>query len=163
MFIRELTGTLDAHEVIYAVVGGVALNLHGVPRMTYDIDLVIATDAGSLTRGRVALESLGLQCRLPLKLESLASPQLRATYETDRNLKAVTFTDASDPLREVDVLVAPSLDPDGVAARAIVISGAGFPVRVAAIDDLIAMKRLANRKQDADDVVHLLRLRSRNE
>lgn len=39
MFLAELFGALEAARVAYAVVGGVAVNLHGVPRMTYDVDL----------------------------------------------------------------------------------------------------------------------------
>lgn len=159
MFIRDLVAALDRHGVRYAVVGGVAVNLHGVPRMTYDIDIVVSTDATSLLGCEEAMRSLGLVCRLPLRLETLADLALRRQYEEDRNLRAVTFTDPSDPLREVDVIVAPSRDPDGVAARAISISAGDFAVRVATIDDLITLKRLAGRKQDDADVEHLLRLR----
>jgi hypothetical protein len=161
MFIRDLAAALDSRGVRYAVVGGVAVNLRGIPRMTYDIDIVVATDEPNLRACREALSSLALACRLPLRLESLADPALRAEYENDRNLRAVTFTDPSDPLREVDVIVAPSRDPDGVTARATAIAAGGFEVCVASLDDLIAMKRLAGRRQDLADVEHLERIRSR--
>jgi hypothetical protein len=159
MFIRDLVAALDGCGVRYAIVGGVAVNLHGIPRMTYDIDIVVPMDEATLRSCHQAMLSLGLACRLPLRLEALADPALREEYETDRNLRAVTFTDPNDPLREVDVIVAPSRDPDGVAARATVVSAGGFTVRVAGIDDLIAMKRLAGRKQDEADIEHLSRIR----
>ena len=159
MFFRELFAALEAAGVSYAVVGGVALNLHGVPRMTYDIDLVVATTAESLRTCRELLERLGLRCRLPLVLEDLATLERRRELEDERNLLAVTFTDPSNPLREVDVLVAPSLDPDGVCARAVTKRTESLVVRVAHIDDLLAMKRAAARPQDLADVAHLERLR----
>lgn len=162
MFIRDLVAALDGHGVRYAVVGGVAVNLHGIPRMTYDVDVVVATDETNLRACREALGSLALVCRLPLRLETLADPQLRAQYELERNLRAVTFTDPNEPLREVDVIVAPSRDPDGVTARASSVAAGGFEIRIASIDDLIAMKRLAGRKQDVADIEHLERLRSRD-
>jgi len=70
----------------------------------------------------------------------------------------VTFTDPSNPLREVDVLVAPSLDPDGIAARAVRRSTGGLAVRVATLEDIVRMKRIANRPQDLADIAHLERL-----
>lgn len=162
VFIRDLAEALEDRGVSYAIVGGVAVNLHGVPRMTYDIDLVVATDEDNLRRCREAMESLGLACRLPVRLEALAVEAIRREYEEERNLRAITFTDPSDPLREVDVIVAPSRDPDGVVERAETVWAGGFSVKVAGVEDIIAMKRLAGRAQDEADVEHLLRLRERN-
>lgn len=162
VFIRDLARALDAASVQYAIVGGVAVNLHGVPRMTYDIDIAVSTDAANLRRCREALESLGLVCRLPVQLEALADQAIRREHEDERSLRALTFTDPSDPLREVDVIVAPSRDPDGVVSRAVVVSAGEFSVRVADVDDIITMKRLADRAQDRADIEHLLRLRKRD-
>ena len=152
---------LDAGHVRYALVGGVAVNLHGVPRMTYDVEIVVHTDVATLRGCRVALSSLGLACRLPLLLESLADGDERARLEIDRNLIAVTFTDPENPLREVDVLVAPSIDPDGIVERSVTRSAGAFEVHIASIDDLLRMKRQAGRPQDLADIRHLERL-SRN-
>ena len=135
------------------------MNMHGIPRMTYDVDVVVSTESASLRACREVLERLGLRCRLPLLLEDLAPLSKRKELEEERNLRAVTFTDPSNPLREVDVLVAPSLDPDGICARAVAKGVAPLIVRVATIDDLIAMKRLASRQQDLADIAHLERIR----
>ena len=142
----------------YQVVGGVAVNLHGVPRMTYDVDVVVLTDAATLLACRLALAGLGLVCRLPLVLEALADASERARLEKERNLIAVTFTDPDNPLREVDVLVAPSVDPDGVVSRSLVRSAGAFDVRIASLADLLRMKRAAARPQDLADVAHLERI-----
>ena len=39
--LKELTKALDARAVDYALCGGVALAIHGVPRATQDIDLLV--------------------------------------------------------------------------------------------------------------------------
>lgn len=52
VFIRDLLRALADAEVPYCVVGGVAVNLHGVPRMTYDVDLVVPTTVEALEIGR---------------------------------------------------------------------------------------------------------------
>jgi uroporphyrinogen-III synthase len=158
VFIRELFRALEAAGIEYAVVGGVAVNIHGVPRMTYDVDIVVATSESSLRACREALEGLGLRCRLPFALETIFEVATRTALELERNLVAVTFTDPSNPLREVDVLVAPSLDPDGIAARAVRRGAGDVSVRVATVEDLIRMKRVANRPQDVADIAHLERI-----
>ena len=158
VFIEELVRALSRHGVGYALVGGVAVNLHGVPRMTYDIDIVVRTDESSLRAVAEALGELGLRCRIPIALHTLADAAKRARLEAERNLIAVTFTDPADPLREVDILVAPSVDPDGVVARSVIRSAGTFEVAVANLVDLLRMKRSAGRPQDLADVVHLERL-----
>ncbi len=159
MFIEELVGAFERHGVGYALVGGVAVNLHGVPRMTYDIDVVVRTDEPSLRAAAKALGELGLRCRVPIALPSLASAAERARLEAEKNLVAVTFTDPVDPLREVDILIAPSIDPDGIVGRSVARSAGSFSVAVASVEDLLRMKRSAGRPQDLADVAHLERLR----
>jgi len=39
--LKDLTGALEAGAVDYALCGGVALAIHGVPRATQDIDLLV--------------------------------------------------------------------------------------------------------------------------
>lgn len=79
VFIRDLLRALADAKVPYCVVGGVAVNLHGIPRMTYDVDLVVPTTPEALRQIDDVLVALGLQCRLPIKLVDLADNPSRAT------------------------------------------------------------------------------------
>ena len=158
MFFEQLIRALDDRGVRYALVGGVAVNLHGVPRMTYDVDIVVLTDLETLRACKLVMSSLGLVCRLPIDLETLGDAAARARLETERNMIAITFTDPENPLREVDVLVAPSVDPDGIVARSVLRSAGEFDVRIACVADLVRMKLAAARPQDLADVAHLERI-----
>jgi hypothetical protein len=160
MFIGEAIGALAAAGVRFCIVGGVAVNLHGVPRMTYDLDIVVAPEAAALAATESALAALGLRPRLAVRLADFADAEYRETMLAERNLVAVTFTDPADPLREVDVLVSPPIDAVALLARAHVVDLAGTAVAIAAIDDLIAMKRASGRAQDLADVAHLERIRA---
>lgn len=160
MFARDVALLLDEYGVEHCVVGGLAVNLHGIPRATYDVDIVVERALEPLGRCRKALEALGLRCRLPLVLESLASERdedLRA-----RNLVAVTFTDPNDPLREVDVLVAPPVPAAELIARSRYMEGTELRLRVVSLPDLVALKRAAGRQQDLADLHHLERLLPRS-
>jgi Nucleotidyl transferase AbiEii toxin, Type IV TA system len=160
VFIRELIVTFAQAHVRYCVVGGVALNLHGVPRMTYDVDLLIAPEANELRKVQELLVGLGLQRRIPVSLVDFADRAYCEQMRDERNLIAVTFTDPANPLREVDILVAPPVDVAGIVERAIRLPVAGVSVPVASIDDLISMKRAAGRAQDQDDIRYLEQIRN---
>lgn len=60
MFYLDLFRAPDAAQVRYVLVGGVALNVHGVERATMDVDIAIALDA----------RNLGQTCRGPAEPES---------------------------------------------------------------------------------------------
>jgi hypothetical protein len=156
VFVRDVAQALDAAGVAYCVVGGLAVNLHGIPRVTYDVDIVVRREHDALVRCRRALEGIGLRCRLPLAIESLAAETDEALAA--RNLIAVTFTDPGDPLREVDVLIAPPLPAERLIARARVMESSELVLRVVSLEDLVALKRAAGREQDLADLRHLERL-----
>jgi hypothetical protein len=56
--LERIFSALEASGTRYLVVGGVAVVLHGHPRFTADLDLVISLDRANLSRGLRAL--LGL-------------------------------------------------------------------------------------------------------
>lgn len=56
--ILALAQALAAAKVEYAVIGGAAMALHGFPRMTKDIDLLLPVNPGNNARLLQALEAL---------------------------------------------------------------------------------------------------------
>ena len=159
MFYEELFAALADHRVAYAVVGGLAVNLHGIPRMTYDVDIVCTRTSENLTSLGSALGELGLKAREPLALESFGDLEVQRVAREERNMLALTFTDSSDPLREVDVLVATAFDAEAIVERAEARKWNSLTVRIASLDDLVQMKTNTGRAQDEADVLHLQRLR----
>jgi hypothetical protein len=56
--IKQVLAALRREGVAYKVFGGVALNLHGLPRFTQDLDLFVAPTAENVDRLRRALDSV---------------------------------------------------------------------------------------------------------
>ena len=54
----RLLRALHRHDVEYVLVGGVAMNLHGIARSTEDVDLFVRPDDENVARLRAALASL---------------------------------------------------------------------------------------------------------
>jgi hypothetical protein len=152
MFLQSLAAALADVSVPYCIVGGVAVNLHGVPRMTYDVDIIVATGLSAYERAHATLTALGLLPRHGLSLTEVADESVRRRLKNERHLLAVTYSDPNDAMREVDILVDPDLDADGLVARAILRPKGRVTLRVACRQDLVAMKRSSGRPRDISDV-----------
>lgn len=73
LFYHDALAALDSAGVPFVVVGGVAVNLQGVPRFTADLDVAVALDGAVVGEAARALGALGLRPRLPVSAAELAS------------------------------------------------------------------------------------------
>lgn len=160
---EPVLAALVRHDVPFVVVGGVAVVLHGHPRLTADLDLVIDLATEHVDDAVRVLTQLGLRPRLPLDPRDLGDPDVRRGWIEERHLRVVSFHDPDDPLREVDVFADPPVPYPDLRARADLVRLGELTVPVAAIDDLIVMKRLAGRPQDLADVAALQDIRRRRD
>ena len=55
---RRVLEALEQAGVRYVVIGGVALNLHGLPRATEDLDIFVAPEVENIERLKAALRSV---------------------------------------------------------------------------------------------------------
>jgi len=159
MFYLDLFHALDQHGVDYLLIGGLAMNLHGVPRMTMDVDIVLALDGENLTRFIACATELGLTPQAPVPLAALADPAQRREWIETKKLIAFALNSTVAGTPTLDVLLVHPLDVAQSLGRAEVRAVDGIPVRLAAIEDMIRLKQAAGRRQDLDDIANLQRLR----
>lgn len=137
---NAILGELDAHDVDFVVIGGVAVQAHGHTRTTQDLDLVPEPSAENLARLAEALRALGARPVGALRPETLLIPDT-GVLELD--------TDAGG----IDI----HRDPPGAAPytelreRALELD-LEVPVQVISLDDLIAMKHASGRPIDRGDI-----------
>jgi predicted nucleotidyltransferase len=152
MFYLDLFRALETARVRYVLVGGVALNVHGVERATMDVDIAIALDARNLAQTVAALRSLNLQPIAPVSWDDIMRPgRLERRYE-EKHMLALVLRKADGFAPSVDVLTRTSVPFDTLYANRVVKILDGMPVSIAGIDDLIALKTGTGRKIDASDV-----------
>ncbi len=53
--LKRVLAALEARDVRYAIIGAVALNLHGLARSTEDLDIFVEPEAGNIERLKLAL------------------------------------------------------------------------------------------------------------
>ena len=159
IYYLELFKMFTKNKVRYLVVGGLGVLLHGVPRVTHDIDIIVSMDSDNITKLNRALLALGYVPRLPVDPNDLSDPKKVTVWIGERNLKAFSFYNKADPYKVVDVLLVHGLDFDrsfkGRTRKKI----EGVMVNLISIDDLIEMKRRVGRPQDQDDVEMLSKIK----
>jgi predicted nucleotidyltransferase len=135
--------------VDFVVIGGVAVILQSTPRFTKDLD--ICYDLAQENLDRLGDVLLGLDAKLRMIDEDLPF------VPDGRTLRQTQILTLTTPDGEIDLLVAPDGAPDYAALRrhASEVDIGGIMVRIASIDDLLAMKRAAGRPQDLVDIESL--------
>ena len=146
---------LQRSGVRYLVVGGVAVVLHGHPRFTADLDLVLALDAANVRAALAALAELGYRPRAPVPAEDFADPGKRADWIRNKSMIVFSLASPAHPMTEVDLFVEEPFSFEEAYRRAVWADLGEVRVAVASIADLVDMKRRAGRPQDLEDVSHL--------
>lgn len=146
----------------YLVVGGLAGVLHGFARLTADIDLMVDLQPAEVLKVVAALDAIGMQPRHPVQLSDFADPQQRALWIEQRNMTVLSLWDPRNPMRAVDLFVSHPMSFVDLWNRSELKQLRRTHVRVVSIDDLIALKRIAGRPLDLQDIVELEAIKKRS-
>lgn len=128
--------------VDFVVIGGIAAIAHGSPQITQDLDISYAGDEENLERLAETLVALG--ARLRGVTDELPFVPDGRTLRHTRVLTLDTPDGALDLLAEPDA----SGGYARLRANAIEAAVSGVTVRIAGLEDLIAMKKAAGRPKD---------------
>jgi hypothetical protein len=142
--LKDVTAALDASAVDYALCGGVALAIHGVPRATQDIDLLV--QPGDLPR----LWEVARACGFVLE-------SVPVDFAIGITIQRFTKLMDGHPLMLDALLVSPPLRQAWEDRQSAEIEGGR--VRVVSRESLIALKLAAARPQDLVDVQKLQEIR----
>jgi len=156
----ELLQTLCDQHVDFVIVGGLAVQLHGYQRSTYDIDLVLAMNDGNLDQFIEVAKKFGLAPVIPVPIDALKNAALLDRWHREKGMLAFALREPGIAGSVIDVLVRPEVPYEQLALRAA--QGELFDrfVKIASIDDLLVMKRIANRPKDRLDIAALERIKA---
>lgn len=158
MFYLRLFHALDDAGVRYLVVGGIAVNLHGINRLTADIDLMVAMDADNLARFVSVARNFEMKPVVPVALEDLADASKVSDWIENKHMRAFGLRPKTRSDPTVDILVQPPVRFEDAYARRVLADVAGLMVPTAAIEDIIRMKSGTGRQKDEADILALKRL-----
>jgi len=135
--LQDVFRSFQQHKVKYVIIGGIASTLHGVPRATFDMDILIEATPDNARRLLDALLNSGLGTAALTTVEDLLAHEItvfkdRVRIDVQTSTPGVIFQDAWK--------------------RRQIMNYHGQEFFVLSKDDLIASKRAAGREVDLEDV-----------
>jgi tRNA nucleotidyltransferase/poly(A) polymerase len=135
--LQDVFRLFQQNEVKYVVIGGVASMLHGVPRATFDLDILIEATAENVQRLLKALENAGFGT---------------ATLINPKDLLSNEITVFDDRVR-IDVQIStPGISFQDAWNRRKTVTYKGQKFFILSKEDLIKSKRASGRDIDKEDV-----------
>lgn len=150
---RVVFKALTDAQVRFLVVGGLAVNVYGLLRMTLDIDLVVQLVPQNIQRAFQALASAGYRPMVSVTAEQFADAETRETWFREKGMRVLRFHSDEHWQTPVDLFVVEpfSFEDEYKAATIRELSGVGA-IRVVALETLKRMKEEAGRPQDLADL-----------
>lgn len=142
--LSAIVDALDAQGIPYAVCGGYAVMLHGYPRATYDLDLLVPET--EIPRVETAVRPLGFD--VPAGFFAFK----RGTPSETRFWRVSKFADGEHLV--LDVLLVTPVFQDVWHTRCQVETG-GKPLWAVSLEGLATMKKLSGRTKDLLDLQKL--------
>lgn len=148
--LMEIIDALDQREIDYALMGGLAVRAHAIPRPTNDVDLTVVC---STERFQDLLRDLGSDC--------VQVPEIYLTGWLDRvaEMPMVKLKTHLDPEHAVDLdifLCETEFQQSLMSRRIPVEMDPQRGVWIVTPEDLILLKLIANRPRDLIDVAEVL-------
>jgi len=152
MIYEEIFRALNAKKVKYVVVGGVGLVLHGVVRLTADLDLIVRLETKNLTKFISVIKGLGYRPRVPVKAEEFIDNEKRETWRKEKGMQVLSFYHPKKPATLLDVLVNEPIDYETLEVEKEVIQAGSIKIPVVSRRHLIELKKISGRPQDIADI-----------
>jgi predicted nucleotidyltransferase len=137
--LAAFSGAMRERRWRWYVFGAQAVIAYGRPRLTADVDVTVELTGEGPNELIEALAGHGFELRFPLSAEHLR----------DARLLPMVHAPTGMPLDLV--IAAPGLDEEFLE-RARLLDLGGVEVPVVSVEDLVAMKLLAGRRKDIEDV-----------
>ena len=145
----ELTAIIDClddHSIDYALCGGLAVAVHGYPRFTGDIDIMLMIE--DFPRAKNALKTIGFSIDAgPFPFDS-GTERAREVHRISRIVKGDVFT--------LDILIVNDMLMEVWNGRELY-ELEGQKICVVSRQGLITMKTLAGRDRDLVDIKNLMK------
>ena len=145
----EMVGICESFILSYAIMGGLAVRVHGIPRPTYDVEFELSISERQLKDFFDAAEKLGYEIADPYR------SGWRDLFGGMPLVKLKTYSDAGHSI-DVDIFVNDTPFQAMVMERRLRIPFENRQLWFVTPEDLVLLKLLANRPRDYGDIADVL-------
>ena len=139
--LEEILVELKNQNIKFIVCGGVAAVLHGVERMTMDIDISLDLDNTNLKKFLHVIKKMNLKPRVPIPAESILDPEKRKKMIEEKGALVFTFIDPDKPFRQIDIFLEEDKSYKQLHDYIEKINIGGTEINILSIEKLIEMKK----------------------
>ncbi len=145
----EVIGVCETLNLDYAILGGLAVRVHGIPRPTYDVDFELSVNDDELSAFFAGCENLGYE------VGSAYRTGWRDTVGGMPLVKMATYI-ATGRTIDVDIFINSTPFQKSIMRRRIRVPFEERVLWFTTPEDLILLKLLADRPRDRGDVADVL-------
>ncbi|MFN0041546.1 MAG: hypothetical protein ACKVP2_18695 [Burkholderiales bacterium] len=126
--------------------------MHGLVRTTIDLDLVLAMDNDNVSKFVDVAKQFNLAPIIPVNIDSLKDAALIDRWHREKGILAVALREPHAGGSVLDVLVRPEVPFQALQSDAVTVKLFERDVKIASIENLLVMKRIAGRPKDRIDI-----------
>lgn len=161
-YLLELLKHLIDRKVMFIVCGGLAAVLHGVERLTIDLDLALSMSRNNLENFLSVMKKENMIPRAPIPAESILDKEIVQAIVEQKGALVFTFIDPENPFKQVDFFLTEDKSYETLIDETVEIKlEKGYYLHILTIDKLIEMKNAIDSPRDKDllDIVELKRIK----
>ena len=159
-FLKDLIFALHDSGIEFIIGGGVALVLHGIERMTLDLDIALNLTQANVDTFLEVLDENSMIPRVPVSGNALSDPTAVQQMIKEKNAIVFTFVDPNEPLKQVNVFLRAELQYNVLKKDSMICELEGREVRVISPEKLLQLKEDINppRPKDVFDITEIRNL-----
>ena len=138
------------------VFGGIATILHGVQRLTTDLDVIILMTPQNIEKVFTTLGKMGYKPKVPVTVQEFKDPKNRNSWYKKKNMKVFSFYHNQDLTKIIDIAIEDLIEYKDVKKNYKMAGKLRIPV--ISMGDLLKLKKRAGRTIDLIDIDDLKRL-----
>lgn len=156
--VYELMKKFYLDKIEYLLAGGLAMNLYGLPRMTYDVDILVNLTESNLVKLNNTLKKLHYKPIIPEPIFKVLDPKIKEDWIKNKNMSAFSYFNKDNKFSTVDVVINHNLDFNQAFQNKTVFDSPDYKIYLINIKDLLKIKEFSNRAKDQEDVGRIQRL-----
>lgn len=156
---EEILNALASRDIDFIVGGGVACVLHGVERVTMDVDVSVHMRPDNMLKFIEVMAELRLQPRVPIAPKSLLDPAVIRMMVEEKEALVFSFVDPDRPIRHLDMFLRSDLAYDSLLPDSEWVELGAIKVRIINRARMLKIKLAIQppRAKDALDIEYLSR------
>ncbi|MDO8644572.1 MAG: hypothetical protein Q7S00_06380 [bacterium] len=149
---QQVLVALSKASVRYLVAGGIAMNIHGLERSTFDLDLIIFLERKNILKFAKVMSRLGYHPKIPVKPEDFADEKLRKSWIKEKNMVVFSFYHQKNPLDLIDIFVYHPRPFDKMFKARKSANLRDCKIHAVGLKDMLFLKQKASRPKDQFDI-----------